>query len=146
MPQAFFHTPYHNTFSSSRHNLSFLSLPIHNTLISLLKMAKDDPPPPPYSTIATMAPIEIPLEDLEAGHQPSANSPAIRFHHNRNSRRIVECDNGCSCNGCSCTGCTGAFFLPNVCDGCSINWGGTVVLFAIMVTITLIFWFQSKKA
>jgi len=104
-------------------------------------MAKDDPPPPPYSATATMAPIEIPLEDLEAGHQPLVDGPVIRFHHSGNSRRIVECDNGCSCNIC-----TGAFFLPNVCDGCSINWGGTVVLFAIMVTITLIFWFQSKKA
>jgi len=94
--------------------------------------------------MAEMVPIEIPLEDLEAGHQPLVDGPVIRFHHNRNGRRIVECDNSCSCDGC--TGCTGAFFLPNVCDGCSINWSGTVVLFAIMVTITLIFWFQSKKA
>ena len=94
-----------------------------------------------------MAPIEIPLEDLEAGHleaghQPLVDGPAIRFHHNRNNRRILEYDSG----SCSCFGCTGAFFLPDVCDGCSINWGGTVVLFAIMVTIALIFWFQSQKA
>jgi len=98
-------------------------------------MAKDDPPPPPYLTMATMASIEIPLEDLEASHQPSANRPAIRFHYNRNSRQIFEY----SCGGCTC-----AFFLPNVCDGCSISWGGKVVLFAVLATISLIFWFLSK--
>jgi len=87
-----------------------------------------------------MASVEIPFEDLEA-HQPSANGPAIRFHHNRNSRQIAECD-----DSCGCTGCTGALFIPNISDGCNINWGGTVVLFAMMVTITFIFWFLSKKA
>ncbi|KAK3364086.1 hypothetical protein B0T25DRAFT_563082 [Lasiosphaeria hispida] len=84
-----------------------------------------------------MAPLEIPLEDLEAGHQ-SANTQAIQFQYNQNSRRVAEC-NGCS--GC----CTGTVFIPNLWDGCSISWRGTAILFAMMVFITLIFWF-SKKA
>jgi len=90
-----------------------------------------------------MAPTEIqsiPLDGLEAGLQRSANNAVYRFH-DKNSRRIIDCGNSCSCAGSDCTGCNAMLFLPNTCD---IGWGCTAALFGILITMTLIFWVLSK--
>jgi len=91
-----------------------------------------------------MAPTEIPLiplDDLEAGLQHSANNAVYRLRH-KNNGRIIDCGNSCSCTGCSCTGCNAMLFLPD--DVCSISWGCTAALFGILVAMTLIFWVLSK--
>jgi len=92
-----------------------------------------------------MAPTEIqsiPLDDLEAGLQRSANNAVYRFH-DKNSHRIIDCGNSCSCTGCGsdCTGCNAMLFLPDACD---ISRKCMAALFGILVTMTLIFWVLSK--
>jgi len=98
-------------------------------------MAKSNPPPPPYSAMAPTEIQSIPLDDLEAGLQRSANKAVYRFHH-KNNRRIIDCG-----NSCSCTGCNAMLFLPGACD---TSWRCTAALFGILVTMTLIFWVLSK--
>lgn len=66
-----------------------------------------------------MAPIEVPLEDLEANHPPETNRQAIQFHN----RHRFECNN-CFC---SCT------------DYDDCGFSSMMVLFAILATIILIF-------
>ncbi|KAK3364128.1 hypothetical protein B0T25DRAFT_470321, partial [Lasiosphaeria hispida] len=150
-------TPQSQRETDLHHHLSILSRPQTSlltpprTLLPKLLLLHNPQfyDPPPYSIMATFAPLEVPLDDLEA--QLARSSPGIRVYHNKNSRRVVECDRSCSftsCSftSCSCTGCTGALFVPNVFDGCSINWGKKRVLFAILVAVTLVIWFLSKKA